>query len=110
VWQNAETSGLAGDASFAPTSAVSSLVFVGSAVAPHLRIYDAASGDLVWNEVIGDPTTLGGVASGAVVVDGTLLVGTGVGVRSPNPSSPSDIASRSPSSLVALCVPAAPDC
>ena len=110
VWQNTETTALEGDASFGPTSAVPSLVFAGSALAPHLRIYDAATGELLWHEVIGDPTTLGGISSGAVVIDGTLLVGSGVGTRSSNPDNPSDIASRAPSSLIALCVPTAPDC
>ena len=53
---------------------------------------------------------LGGIASGAVVVDGTVLVGGGVGVRGSNPASVSDIASRQPADLVALCVPGAPSC
>ena len=110
VWQNRETDPLGGDASFGPTSAVPGLVFAGSAIAPHLRIYRASDGELLWQRIIGDPETLGGISSGAVVIDGTLLVGSGTGVRSPNPQSPSDIASRRPSSLIALCVPEAPGC
>ena len=86
------------------------LVIVGSALAPHLRIKDAADGDLLWQEVIGDPTTLGGIGAGAVVIDGTLLVGSGLGQLAEDPQDPSVIAARAPSSLIALCVPGSPGC
>jgi polyvinyl alcohol dehydrogenase (cytochrome) len=110
LWQNEGPPGLETDASYGPTSAVPGLVIVGSALAPHLRIYDAADGDLLWQEVIGDPTTLGGIGAGAVVVDGTLLVGSGLGQLAEDPQEPSVIAARAPSSLIALCVPGSPGC
>jgi outer membrane protein assembly factor BamB len=110
VWQNVGATGLAGDASFGPASAVSGLLLIGSAVRPHLRIYDTTTGKLLYQQVVQSPATLGGIASGAVVVDGTVLVGGGVGARSSNPTSPSELASRTPADLVALCVPGAPSC
>jgi outer membrane protein assembly factor BamB len=110
VWQNVGVTGLAGDASFGPASAVRGLLLVGSAVRPHLRIYDTTTGKLLYQQVLGNPATAGGIASGAVVVDGTVLVGGGVGARSSNPTSPSELASRTPADLVALCVPGAPTC
>ena len=110
VWQNTAPPGQTTDASYAPTSAVPGLVIVGSALSPSLRIYDAADGALLWDEVIGDPTTLGGVGSGAVVVDGTLLVGSGLGFLSRDPQDISNVSANSPSSLVALCAPRAPGC
>ncbi len=110
VWQNTAPPGQTTDASYAPTSAVPGLVIVGSALSPRLRLYDAADGTVLWDEVIGDPTTLGGVASGAVVLDGTLLVGSGLGFLSRDPQDISNVAANSPSSLVALCAPLAPGC
>ncbi len=110
VWQNTGATGLEGDASFGSTSAVNGLVIVGSAIAPQVRIYDTKTGKLLFRQTVGDRTTLGGIASGAVVIEGTLLVGGGVGVRGPNPDSISNIASNSDASLVALCVPGGPTC
>jgi hypothetical protein len=43
-------------------------------------------------------------------VDGTLLVGTGIGVRTGDTTDASDFTSRIPSALVALCAPTAPGC
>lgn len=110
VWQNAAPPGERADASYAPTSAVPGVVIVGSALSPRLRLYRAADGTVLWDEVIGDPGTLGGVGSGAVVIDGTLLVGTGLGFLSRDPQDISNVAANTPSSLVALCVPLAPGC
>jgi len=50
------------------------------------------------------------IASGAVVINGTLLVGVGVGFRGPAPGDPGEVVSRIPSPLVALCVPGQPGC
>jgi outer membrane protein assembly factor BamB len=110
VWQNTAPPGERSDASYAPTSAVPGLVIVGSALAPRLRIFDAVDGTLLWDEVVGDPGTLGGVGSGAVVIDGTLLVGSGLGALSRDPQDISNVAANTPSSLVALCAPGAPGC
>ena len=46
------------------------------------------------------------------MINGTLLVGTGVGFRgpAPNPNDPADAVSRIPSPIVALCVPGEPGC
>jgi outer membrane protein assembly factor BamB len=110
VWQNSETDLVTGDASFGPTSAVPGLVFAGSVITPNLRIYDAATGRLIASYNVGARGGGVAVATGAVVVDGTLLVGTGIGARSGDPTDQSEITSRLPSSLVALCVPGAPGC
>jgi polyvinyl alcohol dehydrogenase (cytochrome) len=110
VWENPAPGGETSDASYAPTSAVPGLVIVGSALSPRLRIFDAVDGTLLWDEVIGDPTTLGGIGSGAVVVDGTLLVGSGLGFLSRDPQDISNVSANAPSSLVALCAPLAPGC
>jgi polyvinyl alcohol dehydrogenase (cytochrome) len=110
VWQNTAPPGERSDASYAPTTAVPGVVIVGSALTPHVRLYDAADGTVLWDEGIGDPGTLGGVGSGAVVIDGTLLVGTGLGFLSRDPQDISNVAANTPSSLVALCVPRAPGC
>ena len=50
------------------------------------------------------------MASGSAVVDGTLVVGTGIGTRASDPNEPSDITSRIPSIVMALCVPGTPGC
>jgi outer membrane protein assembly factor BamB len=110
VWQNTAPPGRTTDASYAPTTAVPGLVIVGSALAPHVRVFDAVDGTLLWDESIGDPTTLGGVGSGAVVIDGTLLVGSGLGFLSRDPQDISNVSANAPSSLVALCAPFAPGC
>jgi outer membrane protein assembly factor BamB len=110
VWQNSETSGLAGDASYGPTSAVPGVVIVGSVITPHLRMYDAADGTLLVDRQVGQPGTFSGVASGATVLDGTLVVGAGIGTRTSTGSSPGDFAADTPSAVVALCVPGTPGC
>jgi polyvinyl alcohol dehydrogenase (cytochrome) len=103
VWQN--TSETMADASFAPTSAIPGVVFVGGAASGTLRSYDAATG-----------ARLGGVpvsfvlAAAPAVVDGHVLVGGGVGEQSGDPTDAADIVSRIPQSLTALCVPGSPAC
>jgi len=105
VWQNRETSFPAGDASYGATSGVPGVVLVGSVITPHLRMYDASDGTLLFDENIGQPGTLSGIASGTAVIDGTLLVGAGIGSRTSSGSSPGDFAANTPSALIALCVP-----
>jgi outer membrane protein assembly factor BamB len=110
VWQNVGATGLEGDASFGPASTVPGLLIVGSTLSANVRVYDTKTGKLLLQRAVGDPTTIGGVASGAVVIDGTILVGSGIGQRSSNPESIANVASNSDSSLVALCVPGSPTC
>ena len=109
-WQSTETGFPGGDASYGPTSAVPGVVIVGSVITPHLRMFDAADGTLLYDEVIGEPETLSGIASGAAVIDGTLVIGAGIGARSGGGSSPGDFAANTPSAIIALCVPGSPDC
>ena len=110
AWQNTETTGLSAEASYGPTSAVPGVVIVGSVVTPHLRMYDAENGKLLVDRLVGEPGTFSGVASGATVVDGTLIVGAGIGTRTSSGSSPGDFAADTPSAVVALCVPGTPGC
>lgn len=104
VWQHDVAGFPAGDASYAPTSGVPGVVIVGSVITPHLRLFDATDGTLLFDEVIGNAGTFSGVSSGAAVVDGTLVVGTGIGARSSGGSSPGDFAAYTPADIVALCV------
>ncbi len=111
LWQNTgATTFPAGDASYAPTSSVPGVVIVGSVITPHLRLYDSDDGTLLLDRVIGEPGSFSGIGSGAAVLDGTLVVGTGIGARSSGGSSPGDFAADTPSAVVALCVPGAPGC
>lgn len=93
------------DASFSPTSAVPGLAFIGRVTSPRLRAYRTSGddGSLVHQTGSLHPNTPA-ISSGAVAVNGVLLVGTGIGFRGPNPSSPGDIVSRIASDVVALCV------
>ena len=109
IWQNTATQFPEGDASFGPTSSVPGVVLVGSVVSAGLRLYRGSDGELLRRYDIGDQA-LSAVASGATVIDGTVLVGTGIGARSGNPADIADVTSRIPSSIVALCVSGAPDC
>lgn len=109
LWQHDDPGQVTGDASFGPTSTAGGVVFVGAALSSNLRMFDGASGQLLASK----PVSVGGfpgVASGAAVVDGTILVGHGLGQRGPNPASAADLASRQPSSVVAFCVAGAPGC
>ena len=65
------------------------------------RVFDARTGALIHGVQIGEGPA---VASGPVPIDGTILVGTGIGTLNGNPNSSSEITARIPSSLVALCV------
>jgi len=50
------------------------------------------------------------LATAPVVIDGLLLVGSGIGTRTSTGSGPSDISAGTPSPLRALCVPGTPVC
>ncbi len=111
IWQNDEAASFPeGDASYGPTSAVPGVAIVGSVISPHLRLYDSTSGELLFDEVIGQPGTFSGIASGSAVIDGTLVVGAGIGSRTSSGSSPGDFAANTPSAVIALCVPESPGC
>jgi hypothetical protein len=45
-----------------------------------------------------------------VIVDGIVLVGTGIGTLTGNPESASDVTAGFPSSLIALCVDGSASC
>jgi outer membrane protein assembly factor BamB len=107
LWQNGIGDYPDGSASFSPVGATPELMFVGSLLFQNLRIYDSESGELLATRLVGD-ASFGGVASGAVAIDGTLLVGTGIGALDAGESA--EITARTPSSLVALCVPRSKGC
>jgi outer membrane protein assembly factor BamB len=95
-------------ASFAPTSAIPGVVFTGSVSGGSLRAFETR-GDL-GTYLLDLPLTLTGIASAPVVIDGTLLVGQGIGARDENPANLSDVTSRVPSPLLAFCVPGTAGC
>jgi outer membrane protein assembly factor BamB len=105
VWENGSQGTLDNDASFSPTTGVPGLAFTGAVQYPYLRAFDAATGELRFGQGIGSLRLGSAIASGATVVDGILLVGTGIGARSSDPNDPSDQVSRFPSPVVALRVP-----
>jgi outer membrane protein assembly factor BamB len=107
LWQKGIGDYPDGSASFSPVGATPKLMFVGSLLFQNLRVYDTASGELLLTRLVGD-ATFGGVASGAVTIDGTVLLGTGIGALDAGVSG--EIAARTPSSLVALCVPGSKGC
>lgn len=113
VWDNGTVAGP--DASFSPASSVPGLVFTGSVLSSQLRGFQTQDdgGQLLLHTPRLLLPGLGfgdAVASGAVVVNGTLMVGVGVGFRGPAPGDPGEVVSRIPSPLVALCVPGQPGC
>jgi outer membrane protein assembly factor BamB len=110
LWQAGIGDGPPGDASFAPVGATRKLVFVGGILLPQLRIYDAKTGELLATRRVGDLPFGQSTASGPVTIDGTILLGTGIGERGANPDSQAVQASHTPSSLVALCVPGSKGC
>jgi len=110
LWQNRATDVLGGDASYGPTSAVPGVAIVGSVITPHLRLFDTRTGRLLLDRNIGSPPTFSGISSGATVLDGTLVVGTGIGSRTQTGSSPGDFAAYTPAAVVALCVPGSRGC
>ena len=97
LWEN--TAEVNADASFASTSAIPGVVFVGGAMSGALRFYDASNG-----------TKLGSIpvafvlASPPAVVDGHVLIGGGIGQASDDPTDPANIVSHIPSDVKAFCV------
>ncbi len=107
VWQNDEQT--SADASFAPTSGISGAIFIGSVLPSISRVYrtdDDSGAPLLTYPIAGGVA----VASGAVVIDGTVMFGIGVGQRASDRSAFQDIVSRLPNPLIALCVPGEPGC
>ena len=108
VWQAGREGGE--DASFGPTAVANGLVFVGSVTEPNLRIFDAESGALLHQQMLGDRLLFSAIASGPVIVDGIVLVGTGIGTLTGDPENLSDISASFASSLVALCLDGTASC
>ncbi|MDJ0787394.1 MAG: PQQ-binding-like beta-propeller repeat protein [Myxococcota bacterium] len=104
VWDNqSETPALA---SFSSTLHIPGVVFAGSAAGAILRAYRDTDGAFLGEQNLANL----GMGSTPIVVDGTLLVGDGIGTRTSTGSSISDIISNSPSKLNALCVPGTAGC
>jgi polyvinyl alcohol dehydrogenase (cytochrome) len=97
VWQN--TTEADADASFAPTSAIPGVVFVGKDVGGALRAYDAATGAKLASFPVG--LTL---ASAPAVVGGLVIVGSGSGARGPDPTDLAEIEATLPVDITAFCV------
>ena len=94
-------------ASFGPTSAIPGLAFFGHVPVAVLRVHETAadSGARLANFFL----DFFGLASAPVVVQGTVLVGNGIGVRTDTGSGP-PLPSLVASSLTAFCVPGRLDC
>jgi outer membrane protein assembly factor BamB len=110
VWDNGTVNGP--DASFSPTSALPGLAFTGSILSSRLRAFETQgdAGTLLLDKRLYE-TPLGfgdALASGGVVINGTLLIGEGVGFRGRD--SLSEAVSKIASPLIALCVPGEPGC
>jgi hypothetical protein len=105
VWEN--TAEPNADASFAPTSAIPGVVFVGKDLSATLRAYDATTGALLISVSLPGGFTL---ASAPAVVDGTAILGAGSGERTGDPTDVSEIASHVPQNVTALCVAGTPGC
>jgi polyvinyl alcohol dehydrogenase (cytochrome) len=103
LWQNTLEENA--DASFAPTSAIPGVVFVGSLLDGLLRAYDAATGEKLASIRVGFS-----LASAPAIVDGIVILGAGIGERTGDPADPAEITSRIPQNVTALCVPGAPAC
>jgi outer membrane protein assembly factor BamB len=110
LWDNGNAGGIANDASYAPTSGIPGIAFTGSVFAPQLRAWNAETGGLLWSGMVSDVLLTNAIASPATVVDGTVIVGTGIGTRTGDPHDTSDVVSRQPRAVVALCVPGTTGC
>jgi len=99
VWQNTSETNSA--ASFGPTSGIPGLVLSGDVGfgGGNLRFYDADTGEKLLSRAIAFPA----VACAATVVDGTVLVGGGVGELNSNPNASSHVTAQIPVDVTALC-------
>src|SRR2546430_7100806 len=95
VWEN--TAEPNADASFASTSAIPGLVFVGKDVGGAVRVYDAATGTLLTS--VGVSFTL---ASAPAIVDGLVILGGGPGQPSRDPTDAAEPAPKDPRKGTAL--------
>jgi hypothetical protein len=106
VWETNGTG--APDASFAPTSSITGVTFFGSVLPGRLRAHrtDDDSGTQLLR------LTIPGIAlaSAPVAIDGTLLLGGGIGVRTGDPGDIQEIVSRLPVPLTAWCVAGTDGC
>jgi outer membrane protein assembly factor BamB len=105
VWNNAGEADP--QASFGPASAIPGVVFFGHVPGAILRAHETASDSGA--RLASFFLDFFGLASGPVVVQGTLLVGNGIGVRDSAGSGPPDVSLR-PSAVTAFCVPGQLDC
>jgi outer membrane protein assembly factor BamB len=105
VWEN--TAEPNADASYAPTSAIPGVVFIGKDLGAAVRAYDAATGAVLASTPLPGGFTL---ASAPAVVDGTAILGAGSGERTGDPTDPSDIVSHVSQSVTALCVAGVAGC
>jgi outer membrane protein assembly factor BamB len=99
-------------ANYAPASATPKLLFAGSLYAAQLRVFDPRTGELLMDPPLNlfpERGPFGAVSSGPVVVDGTLLVGTGIGAFGSGDDTGNATALLD-SALVALCVPSSKGC
>ena len=103
VWEN--TAEPDADASFAPTSAIPGVVFVGKDLGGALRAYDARTGAKLTSVTVGFT-----LASAPAVVDGTAILGAGSGEHTSDPTDTSDVAAHIPQSVTALCAAGTPGC
>ena len=85
-------------ASYAPTSAIPGVVFMGS-IAGAVYVYDAETG-----EELNRLAVVGPASSPAVVVDGVVYVGAGTGARGGSPAGVAFQTSLIPSPVSAFCV------
>ena len=98
LWQNTQEENA--DASFAPTSAIPGVVFVGSLLDGILRAHDAVTGKKLASIRVGFS-----LASAPAIVDGIVIVGAGIGERTGDPADQGEITSRIPQNVTALWVP-----
>ncbi len=90
--------------SFAPTSAIPGVVFMGS-IGGAIFVYDAETGEILNRLSVGGPAS-----SPAVVVDGRVFVGAGTGARGGSPAAIAFQTSLLPSPVSAFCVAGTDGC
>ncbi|HEX5095758.1 MAG TPA: PQQ-binding-like beta-propeller repeat protein, partial [Acidimicrobiia bacterium] len=104
LWQNAgEMPPLA---SFSSVSHIPGVVVAGTSLGAKLRSYADDAGTKLGEFDLANF----GIGSTPVFVDGTVLVGAGIGTRTTTGSGISDVVANFPSDLTALCVPGTSGC